>query len=533
MASKTFAMSSSKSWVAGQVVVSSSSNGSEKNSSNITITLQGRRTDGGKSYNAFASNFYIAIDGVIVATDTNGCTVSGTSWQNILTYSETIDHNNDGTKSITITVGGNITETSFSFNETSSTFDLDSIPRYATITKFENIGVTQTTATFDWWCDVGCSALQYKIGNGDWIDSNGIPFTVTGLSPGTTYNIKINVKRADSGLWTESSAVSITTEPIAILTDASGFKFDIGEDLSFAVNYADKNDSIAKVYYLNSDNIWTLFENTFDELTFAVGTTDITFSFSENADLLYSLCPNSNELSIKIDFGTILDEVEYFNSYIGTACVTNSNPIFTNFICENIDSTTIDILGEENKTYIPSGHGLMRISIDNNTSKAIAQNFATIKYYDVSVLHPNGYTFIQRNIDEVNQDITIDISGLTAVGEYKAKVVAWDSRNNCSEEVVRSFYVIDYHAPNTVINASRLNGFDSEILLQFTSTYSLLLLNSVAYNEIISIKYRTQSVEDLIWSDYVELTGDNIVQDGSADGTIVISRNKDNILTRL
>lgn len=534
MASKTFAVSSPNSWVAGQVVVSSSSNGSEKNSSNITITLQGRRTDGGKSYNASASNFYIAIDGVVVATDTNGCVISGNSWQTILTYSGTIKHNNDGTKRITITAGGNITETTFIFNDASSTFDLDSIPRYAKITKFENTGVTQTTATFDWWCDAGCSALQYKIGNGNWIDSNGVPFTINGLSPGTTYNIKINVKRADSGLWTESSAITITTDPITTLQNALGFEFNIGQNLSFNIDNADKNNSIAKVYYLNSDNVWTQFGNAYDEMFYPSGTIKITFMFDEMANVLYSLCPNSNELSLKIEFGAILDDKEYFNAYVGTAHVTNSNPIFTNFECENVNPVSREILGENNKLYAPQGHGLIRLLI-NNENKAVAQNFATMSYYFVTITNPNGSTVSAKFIEYTNDNISLDLESLslTTTGEYKINIFARDSRANVSETVTRSFYVIDYHAPNTTINASRLNGFDSEILLQFTSIYSLLMLNSIAYNEIVSIKYRTQSVEDLIWSDYIELTGDNIVPDGSADGAIVISRNKDNILTRL
>lgn len=540
MASKTFAVSSSKSWVAGQVVVSSSSNGSEKNSSNIIITLQGRRTDGGKSFNAYASNFYIKINGVIVATDTNGCTVSGTSWQNILTYSGIIDHNNDGTKSITITVGGNITETSFIFNDTSSTFDLDSIPRYATITKFENIGVTQTTATFSWAADSTIDEVQYQVGTGTWYVANESPnslVTVTGLVPGASYDIRISVKRQDSQLWTNSDYKKITTTALTNIANASGFSFYIGQDISFDITNPDNNNSICRVYYANNeDNIWTRFNAPFDEISIRKGTTRINLPFSQITDFLYSLTPNSNLLNLKIEFGAMIDGVEYLNSYAGMAKVntSDSEPIFTSFECKNVDPVTVNILGQENSMYIPCNLGKMQVQI-NVSDKAVAQNFATIKYYFVTVINPNDSIVSVKMIPYTDDDIILDLDSLnlTIIGEYKVNILARDSRDNASATISRSFYVIDYHTPNTIINASRLNGFDNEILLELTSVYSRLLLNSIAYNEIVSIKYRTQSVEDLIWSDYVELTGDNIIQDGLLDGTIVISRGKNNILTSL
>lgn len=533
MASKTITISSPNSWVAGQAVVSSTSNGSEKNSSNITITLQGRRTDGGTSYNDIASNFYIKINGTTVATDTNGCRISGTSWQNILVYSGTINHNNDGTKSITITVGGQITETTFKFYEKSETFTLDSIPRYGTITKFENMAVGPDRAIFNWATDCACSEVEYKIGSGSWIaTSTSPPLTVRSLVPGTSYSITIRVKRQDSGLWTESSAIQITTKPIATLVDASGFSFNIGNDLVFLIKDASQNDSILKIYYRTSQGGWELCPAPFNEIMVSSGTSQILLSLSTIKSQLYSYCPTRQKLSLKITFGAIIDGEEFISEYIGTAHVTNSNPIFMGFECENIDPLSREVLGEHNKIYVPQGHGLIRLSI-NSVNKAIAQNYATMSYYFITVTNPNGSMIAAKMIEHTDDNINLDLEGLnlTVTGEYKIDILARDSRANASETVTRSFYVIDYHAPQTTIHVSRLNGFDNEVLLELTSVYSRLMLNSVVYNEITSIQYRTQSVQDMVWSSYVELTGDLSI--AGNDATITISRDKNNILTSL
>ena len=536
MASTTFAMSSSNSWVGGQVIVSSTSNGSSANSSTITITLQGKRTDGGTSYNEIASNFYIKINGTTVATDTNGCRISGTSWQNILVYTGTVNHNTDGTKTITITVGGNITETTFKFNETSVNFELDKIPRYATLSNYECIEVTQTSATFNWTADSTIDEVQYQIGTGTWYVANespNSPITITGLVPGTSYDIRISVKRQDSQLWTNSTYIAITTRPITYIADGSGFSFNIGQDIEFVLTHPDSNNSICRIYYLNSNDVWTRFTAPFDEIQIEQGTTNICLQFSSIADLLYSLTPNTKTLSLKIEFGTIIDDTEYFNSYIGSAHVVNSNPLFTNFVCKNTDPITVSVLGEDNGLYMPCDRGNMQIQI-NTSDKAIAQNGASIVSYAVSVLNPNGSTTIQRIIPYSESALFYDLGAFYTAGTYNVLIMAYDSRGNTSDLISKQFYIVDYHAPNTTFYVSRLNGFDSEILLELSSVYSNLTINDVEYNRITSITYRTQSVEDLVWSEYINLTIDSdTINDNLLDSTIKISRTKGQPLTIL
>lgn len=75
---------------------------------------------------------------------------------------------------------------------------------YANITSFTVSKRDATSLTVNWGADVTCDALQYAINDGNWVGASGTSFVVSGLSPNTGYNIKIQVRRQDSQQWTAS-----------------------------------------------------------------------------------------------------------------------------------------------------------------------------------------------------------------------------------------------------------------------------------------------------------------------------------------
>lgn len=115
------------SWTGARLEVTSSAN-TAGNYSTVTAKLYGRRNDGGTSYNASASSFWININGSQTSR-TSGCTISGTGWQLVHSQSTNVAHNSDGSKSITVSAGGSITGTSFNMNSSSVSLTLDKIAR--------------------------------------------------------------------------------------------------------------------------------------------------------------------------------------------------------------------------------------------------------------------------------------------------------------------------------------------------------------------------------------------------------------------
>lgn len=156
-------------------------------------------------------------------------TDSGTQYENGLSFSVSpggttllfaksyrVGHNSDGSKSIYIgvNVGGNIVGANGG-----ATVSLDTIPRYLNSINIYNDGSTKDSISVRWTCDPARSYTQYSLNGGDWIDagdtvasdSKSGTFVVRGLNPDTEYSIKIRLKRADSGLWSESGTIKIKT----------------------------------------------------------------------------------------------------------------------------------------------------------------------------------------------------------------------------------------------------------------------------------------------------------------------------------
>ena len=66
---------------------------------------------------------------------------------------------------------------------------------------------------------------------GDTVESNNKKgyFTISGLNPSTTYTVAVRCRRTDSGLWSSSGSISITTRAISTIT---GSNFNLGEDVT-------------------------------------------------------------------------------------------------------------------------------------------------------------------------------------------------------------------------------------------------------------------------------------------------------------
>lgn len=122
----------------------------------------------------------------------------------------TVNHKSDGSADpISFTLHGKV------FNSgdeaVSGSLSLSTIPRYATITSFSVSKRNETSVIYNFTYTPACDHAKYSTDNGaTWHD---LPTSniVSGLSPNTTYNFKLQVKRTDSQLWTTSGTVAQTT----------------------------------------------------------------------------------------------------------------------------------------------------------------------------------------------------------------------------------------------------------------------------------------------------------------------------------
>lgn len=199
-----------------------SSVSSTNNTSVVTVKIYVRRTDSSSNgaYNNYGTDWSVTIDGTKTTGNSTWDTRNTTAWQLIGTASKTVTHNSDGSKNISIaaTHTGNSASGSSQMGNASGSgsIKLTDIPRYATC--IESLASkTSTSLTMNWSSDSIIDYLWYSINGGtSWkavgsVNSSSGRYTISGLSPETTYSVTTRVRRKDSGLTTNSSTKDYTT----------------------------------------------------------------------------------------------------------------------------------------------------------------------------------------------------------------------------------------------------------------------------------------------------------------------------------
>ena len=142
----------------------------------------------------------------------------------------TINQNN--TTHLRIDLDGGIYYMDDNIN-TGGDWDLDIIPRYTSITAFTVTKRNETSVVYNFSMVDICDYAWYSTNNGsswtgvDIADGKSGSFTVSGLTPNTTYNFKVRVRRKDSQLTTDSGTVTQTTykAPTQNITDRTETSF--------------------------------------------------------------------------------------------------------------------------------------------------------------------------------------------------------------------------------------------------------------------------------------------------------------------
>jgi len=171
------------------------------------------------SYSFFGyNNFgYIYVDGGQVASGNYTGTVN-TSADFICSWGGWINHNNDGTKSITISYTIN---SGYAGTSTASTgWALTNIARYANFTSLSATSITDVGFTANFNVDATCDRYAISLNNGstygDWVNGDFTSRSVAvggNLASNTAIQWKVKVRRKDSQLETTSSTQTATTLP--------------------------------------------------------------------------------------------------------------------------------------------------------------------------------------------------------------------------------------------------------------------------------------------------------------------------------
>lgn len=214
------------------------------NTSKVTVNIYLRRTDSSSSgaWNNNGTNWSITIDGTKYSGNSTWDTRNTTAWQHLGSASKTVQHNSDGSKTVTIsaTHTGNSASGSSKMGNASGSgkFKLTEIPRYASFTSHKVSATEINTISVTWDSNKSIDSVQYSLNGGSWKSTSGKTYKISNLSPSTTYNIRTRIRNSESGLWTTSSTIRGTTKDISSVSSSN---FNLGDNVSITFTNPRRN----------------------------------------------------------------------------------------------------------------------------------------------------------------------------------------------------------------------------------------------------------------------------------------------------
>lgn len=435
-----------------------------------------------------ASSYYTIDDTTVIINGTQVYYKARTAWDDRVfpaakgSVSGTLDvpHNSNGTKSITVVFmtrvyvfgsldyGGTMTLTNIDRTAPTVSFSISNI----TANSFKISATSSATADlWDYSLDDGITATPFSTTAGASAST-----TVTGLSPNTTYYVRVAVRKKSNHVYGESSTITVKTLGGAVVNSCPTITADAATvtikpnvtvyDASFTCYLSIWNGSTE--YLALSARTWSK------------GTADrtITLSQTERADLLDAMA------SIKSFNATIKLVTKSGSTQIGNtstcACIVqttaaNSGPTMTAFTYKDSRATTAAVTG--NNQLFLQGYSYLYVT----PGTATAKNGASIVKYAVTC---NGVTSSNTTGEALNL-YTISKSGTLDV-----MVTATDSRGY-TVSVTQPITVILYAKPKvSEISLRRTNDIEAEMQLIFNGSISPITVNGTQKNSLMYVQYR-------------------------------------------
>lgn len=467
MATITFGKSGSRPY--GILTVTETSTSTANNTSTLSIRLVLKRP-----YSISSS-----------ATKTASCTINGTTYnwsgsiggsgdKTLISKTQTVKHNDDGSKTISISASITLNITwSGSYVGTisgSGSMALTNIPRYATSNQ-SLANKAETSITMNWSSNATIDYIWYSSNNGSsWTginvtDGANGSYSISGLSAGTTYQIKTRVRRKDNQLTTDSSAMSIATYDYPYANSMPNFT--IGNRLTLGF-YNPLGRSIT-VNILGADN-----SQISDDTT--TGTSISGYNNETVQNRLYASIPNSQSetYKVKVTYGSQI------STKTGGTYTINANqcsPIIGSVSYADINSLSVAITGN-NQDIVQN-----QSRVQYTASGLVAQKSATISSCSVSV-NGNNYNLTISGNSASGGNATID-SGTDVTATFTVA----DSRGLTATKTA-NVTMLDWSNPSAIITLERQNNYYSETDILVNASYP-----SIGNNQI-TITYKAKKTSD-------------------------------------
>ncbi len=428
---------------------------------------------------------------------------SGSHTKLLKTKTVRVNHNADGTKSgVALSAywrfSGTYSGTPISSITASTTVTLDTIDRTAPTVSLTTSNITANGVTLSATSSATADIWQYSTDNGStWTQFSTTAGTsaskaLTGLSPNTTYYIKVRARKKSNQVYGTSSAATVKTLGGAVVNSATQVTADAAT-VTLKVNVT--------VYDASYDYTLTLKNGSktiisIGGLTWSKGTADRTVNLtaSERTTLLTAM---ANMKSFTGTFAVTTysgGSTQIGSTSSKTATVTttaaNSAPTLSGFTYADSYATTTAITGND-QLFIQS-HSKLTVT----PGTATAKNQASIANYTATC---NGVSVSNTT------GAALTVGAVSKSGTVAVVLTVTDSRGYTAS-VTKNITVIAYAAPKVnSLTLRRTNDIEAEMQLVFNGTISAITVDSVQKNSLLYCRYRYKATSATSWSSYVSI----------------------------
>lgn len=420
-------------------------------------------------------------------------TVSGSArWtiknETITSGSGDVAHNANGSKTITLSAWGYIKGIGLNF-DISEDCILPKIPRYATCTQ-SSTGKTETSINMKWTSDSTCDYAWYSIDNGSsWkaigsINATSGTYTIPNLTANTSYQIKTRVRRKDSQLTTDSSALTISTYDYPKVSIAPTFL--IGDNPTIGI-YNPLGRS-CKIYLIGNDNnqkeIGTITTESISGINTAAWKT-----------WLYNSIPNSKTGNYQIRI--VVSALSRDNNYTGNIySIRDDGSELPNFSDSNWSYVAnLTSLTNNNQAVI---NGNSQITFTVNT-QATSSFGATITGY----IYKWGSKSSSNGSVSAGDGTILEVDAVDSRGLIKAT----------TKTLVSGSTYIPYTKPTLDYSSSythRTDGISTEVRITLRGNLSVVKFGESGINNAVSdCKYRVYNYSTNTWSGPYNIPANN------------------------
>lgn len=376
------------------------------------------------------------------------------------------------------------------YQDNSVTMVCSQLPRYANFTSHYVSGTTINTLSVHFETDANCDSYQYSLNGGEWTNCSWPNYTISGLSPGTKYNVRTRVRRTDSQLYTTSDYIYGTTAKLPIPNDIADV--NLPNPVNVSINsMANLTNWYIKIY--DGNNL--VRDGSGSPST---STSDYWSIWEELYNPMLSRHPNDNYWNLTIKFYCLSNGTTYEFGTKTVKYIIPQNMYIPSFNANNIsyvvtDSLSNNITGSNQKVI----KGISDIQV--TCTAASPQGGSSMKSYNAT---SGSKTASTTNLSSI-------VMNLTDVDSSSVTVQAVDTRNRTTNATKSFAQYVEYSKVNiSTSNITRYDGIGKNLIFNITGSFykwSGLAVNNTI--QAIQYQYKLKGQSDSSYSSPINITG--------------------------